>query len=235
MDKIQIPERLLKSKLKDRTILTHNKHIEEGNKSDFATTLVIGSSLIERFSTTGRVHLRDFKNNGIILAGVGGDGIQHVWWRIKNGQLIEKLTAPIDHVILMIGTNNIPYEKDTQKLALAVGEMYKYLKTKVTNVTVMELAPKSEPERPSYDITEMIRVYNKTLKKIIPYRDFAKNWWKELADENKNPKKEMYVDNVHFSSEGYKIVAKTLLNLVQQKKKELELKSKEESKKELIK
>ena len=40
--------------------------------------------------------------------------------------------------------------------------------------------------------------------------DLVINWWAELADENGHPKKEMYEDHVHFNSDGYDIVAKTI-------------------------
>ena len=213
-----VPEYLKKSKFKKRTVETHNYHLKSSARQNHKypiKTLVIGSSLFERFHTTGRRHLHNLSKNGIFLAGVGGDCIENVWWRLRNGKLLERIEGNVEHVILMIGTNNIPRERNMKRLAAATAQMVRYIQESVPKVTVMELPPKVEPDYPKLDVPSLIKEYNAALKKVVFKRNIARKWWVPLAldEESAQPNPKMYVDNVHFSEEGYDVVAETLLKL----------------------
>lgn len=67
-------------KLKARTQETHPTHIKRLQDSPNAQVLIIGSSMIERFETSGKSEIpRLTEKYQCVLAGVGGDGIEHMY------------------------------------------------------------------------------------------------------------------------------------------------------------
>jgi hypothetical protein len=70
-------------------------------------TVFMGDSMMERWLNTGKHH---WTNNFSDCAnlGVGGDGIQHLLYRI-NGEEVKSILDVIktENVVLMIGTNNL--------------------------------------------------------------------------------------------------------------------------------
>jgi hypothetical protein len=107
--KLQQPEPpankvLCLAKYKERTADTHQQHLaylkqsaaavleqEEGQQQNGVVppqVLMLGDSMVERFTTTGVAFLPFIQTNlKMALAGVGGDGVEHMVYRLHHGLL----------------------------------------------------------------------------------------------------------------------------------------------------
>eukprot|EP01027_Heterolobosea_sp_BB2_P011544 GEZU01016808.1.p1 GENE.GEZU01016808.1~~GEZU01016808.1.p1 ORF type:complete len:351 (-),score=67.49 GEZU01016808.1:169-1182(-) len=114
------PMRTITPVWKERTAYTHKQHLEQLDtiinkfNQPAPSIVLLGDSMFERWKTTGQYVWceKNFARFGSILnAGVGGDGTQHVLWRLQpeNTGLFTKIQPRF--VLLMIGTNNI--ERDS--------------------------------------------------------------------------------------------------------------------------
>jgi lysophospholipase L1-like esterase len=74
-------------------------------------------------SITARWHIPTFQNYfgikyGALNFGIGGDRIQHVLWRLQNGEVTKKCSTTARVIVLLIGTNNIPRSFDPLSVTL---------------------------------------------------------------------------------------------------------------------
>ncbi|KAH6683979.1 SGNH hydrolase-type esterase domain-containing protein [Halenospora varia] len=98
-------------KFKTRSHETHtNTHIPELTSLEANTlqTVLIGDSMLERLKTTGiDTHLSSLPNS--FNAGVGGDKIENVLYRLDLGLLkdLKKHEESLKVILLMVGTNNL--------------------------------------------------------------------------------------------------------------------------------
>lgn len=109
---------LLQPKWKQRSFDTHLKHQAQAEqtkqskgKANFKYAFV-GDSMMERWLTSGSEYWNTFLADQSINLGVGGDGIEHLLYRLTGDP--EKGIVPIfdfinveDTIFLMIGTNNL--------------------------------------------------------------------------------------------------------------------------------
>src|SRR5271157_2099732 len=104
------PGVLLVPKWKERTYKTHVEHIarqlEHGRNYRLA---FLGDSMMERWLTTGRNLWDEHFAQDCINLGVGGDGIEHLLYRLKGTKDIAGCLdhVEVERVLLMIGTNNL--------------------------------------------------------------------------------------------------------------------------------
>jgi hypothetical protein len=81
------------AKYKRRTAETHQEHLvylkASGEQGQAAPeVLLLGDSMVERFTTTGKGYMPAIQHNfKMALAGVGGDGVQHMVYRLHHGLL----------------------------------------------------------------------------------------------------------------------------------------------------
>ena len=123
-------------KWKERTATTHARHLEIlKNRPDLQSgaILFLGDSMMERWLTTGK----SFWNNElskypIMNAGVGGDRIENLLWRITTNPGILDV-ASYSTIFLMIGTNNIEKSKP-ENVATAIQSLLQTIFDKQPNV-----------------------------------------------------------------------------------------------------
>ena len=84
----------------------HNRYVELASTSK-ANLAFIGDSIINGLSRYKHIW-KKFSSYNVINLGIGGDKIQNVFWRIKNGTLPMKATT---FLVLHCGTNNIDNDK----------------------------------------------------------------------------------------------------------------------------
>jgi lysophospholipase L1-like esterase len=198
---------------KQRTHDTLQQHLArlqtpEGQQSKI---ILIGSSMVERFETTGnRYKEKYFDSRGLFIAGVGGDKIQHMLYRIENGLL--EACPQLETIILMGGSNNLECNS-----APAIVHGLKHLISQVqlrkpnANIVLFGISPRGSEKRRDQDpvIMEKIRSINSDLAKIegVRYYDFCDQLLGK--DGLKNPG--FYADNIHFNQKGYGLFAKAIL------------------------
>lgn len=92
---------------KQRTHATHGRHLDL-YRGQSLTEAFIGDSMMERWLTTGSRLWQRYYSNCANL-GVGGDGIQHLLYRLVGTEDVESIldVMTADTIYLMIGTNNL--------------------------------------------------------------------------------------------------------------------------------
>ncbi len=139
--------------------------------------------------------------------GIGGDGTQHVLWRLQNGQL-DGYKAKI--FVVLIGTNNL-WGKDSKPADAAAGvkvildEIQK--KQPQAKILLLSLLPVGEKPNPGRDsraaVNEIIKKY---ANESIIYMDIATQF---LQPDNTISKDDMH-DFLHLSPKGYEMWAKAI-------------------------
>ena len=185
---------------KKRTEETHQKHIEQyGGKP--VKTLLLGDSMMERLSTTAK----DFfpvDDPSICIAGVGGDGIQHLLWRIERG-LIKQI--PAEKIILMIGTNNVENDSAQNIVDGIVNVVEKiHNDNSQAHIVVLGILQRNPPinHHKTKRIIDTLKSVNESLPQRLAglsyceFIDFSKE---HTFDESH------FEDHVHLNCEGYRI------------------------------
>lgn len=90
-------------------------------------TLLLGDSHIERFPK--RVHggayfpLLEEAGGRALAAGVGGDGIAELSWRLREQRLLDGFPAPLHAVAVLIGSNDLLRGADPEAVAEATADL----------------------------------------------------------------------------------------------------------------
>ncbi len=203
--------KLLIPKRKARTCETHLKHIESVHQSHY-DVLFLGDSMLERWSTTGNDYWEnDLKKFNIMNAGVGGDKVENLLWRIQPTDDVQSILdcVKVKKIVLMIGTNNI--ERDSPL------EIYRA----ITHIIDVIFIHQIDCELIIYGVLPRIEVSPLKIAEL-------NNMLREYVENHKTPKKILYRDitsqldgdiyyddNVHLSHEGYKIWLDDLLKILQ--------------------
>lgn len=104
------PNILLVPKWKERTHNTHLKHIASSSVGQKYRLAFVGDSMMERWLTTGAELWAAHFAKDCVNLGVGGDGIEHLLYRLKGTKDVPGCldNIAVECVLLMIGTNNLP-------------------------------------------------------------------------------------------------------------------------------
>ena len=198
-------------------------------------TLLLGDSMIERFKTTGAETFRRSRLNGSVNAGVGGDKIQNVLWRLHQGLL--NGIAP-SRVIIMIGTNNIQQDSP-EAVAEGIRAIVDFIQTtyppkkdgdkliSTVKITICSVLPRKEKEK----VIKKIEQLNDQLAQLAQLSKEAKkglefqfvDWCKHFCiPSTANPivyrygclNPDLYDDDVHLNVKGYAIFTQLLESLL---------------------
>ncbi|KAE9367139.1 SGNH hydrolase [Stipitochalara longipes BDJ] len=171
-------------------------------------TVLIGDSMLERLKTTG-AHTQIAHLPSSFNAGVGGDKIENVLYRLDFGMmdLLEEQNVKV--WVVMVGTNNL---KKTHPLLPVEVERYRLLLQ-----SLLSISPKSQIIACGLfkrkDVGDQyVEESNELLRNMLS--DFDKNLgigqtihWVEAPV---GITKEHLVDHVHLNEEGYRIWDQTL-------------------------
>lgn len=155
---------------------------------------------------------REFAPLGAANFGISGDRTQHVLWRLQNGELDG--IAP-KAVVLMIGTNNTGFERDTTtrrntptETIEGVKAIVTHLRTKQAQAKILLLAIFPRGEKPDHPQRVQINEINAAIAKLHDGRHvhFLDIGQKFLAPDGTLPK-EIMPDFLHPNQKGYEIWA----------------------------
>lgn len=137
--------------------------------------------------------------------GVGGEGSQHVLWRIEHGILDGP--AP-ETVVLMIGINNFWREFTAGDTARGIEAIVERIHTRhpTTHIVLLGLLPVYEAASP---IRPWIGEINGWLKQLkgVEYHDLSAGF----LEADGNQKLELYKeDHLHLSKAGYVVLTRAL-------------------------
>lgn len=189
-------------KWKERTEQTHMEHLTLLREKPALAEgpLFLGDSMFERWKTTGKQWwAKDLVKHNIMNAGVGGDKIENLLWRITppNGQRGILDSCKYKKIFLMIGTNNLTEKRATaESIANSIDALIDIIQKKQPNVPIVFFAL---PPRSDVGL-EKITGVNKLLKDICTRRNLT------FVDFTHGLSGPSYFDDpVHLSTLGYRV------------------------------
>jgi len=194
---------------KARTIETHAQHLQE-----LATVqpdvILLGDSLFERLTFAEEPEIiekyRQLKERKVFIAGVGGDGIQHMLWRVGNRLFDSEHCENLRTVVVMAGTNNMENAKTTPT---AIFEAYVKLVSMIPTLKkiIFNLPPRTTTKPVKYDIMAKVREYNELLKNYAEQNNYRYvDVFSRYVDASGQRREELFCDHVHFSQQGMQIM-----------------------------
>jgi lysophospholipase L1-like esterase len=211
---------------KQRSYDTMKKHIELLNSNENKYThLLLGDSLFENFTIeNGGLSFYDaIGNENIFNAGVGGDKVENIIYRLIESKLFDHINLQnLSNIFILAGTNNLnnkKQEKSKQIIIEGIITIIEHIKNKLNinlNIYILEISPRTDIK------IEIINEVNRSLKKIVDNYSNEKvklyfiNWSLEFYDiKTENINKEYYFDHVHINELGYKILSQYLIDDLQ--------------------
>lgn len=180
------------------------------NQSYLSIPFLIGDSMLERLKTTG-AFTKTAQLPSSFNAGVGGDKIENVLYRLDLGMqsLLEDRNVKL--WVLMIGSNNLKKslkKADVEKYRLLVQALLRIAPT--SKVLACELFKRKDIDDAFVDesnrlLRELIMEMNANLGERI--------YWLEAPSAIT---KEVLVDHVHFNMEGYRIWDEALSSRIEE-------------------
>jgi lysophospholipase L1-like esterase len=206
------------SKFKKRTEETTDIHIrclEDLPESGKPKILLLGDSLFERFKTITGEDTKVWTDHGfdkmcIFNAGIGGDQIQNVMYRITVRRLLDHVGKSIEKVFLMIGTNNIERDKPID-MVMGVKFILEQLKEHFpkASVYILGIPPRvsSCSKISDSDLLIKIQIYNDLLSSL---HDKYIDVFQLFTNRDGTMNSSLFDDGVHFNESGYSIYANVL-------------------------
>ena len=210
--------KLCQGKWKQRTHDTHQQHLEyfATEKGQNTKVLLLGSSMFERFFTTGKEYFEEsFVPRNVGIAGVGGDGVQHMIYRVEQG-LLEACPQNLQLIILQSGTNNIE-DCNVAQLVTGVTFLVDEIKKRRPDVPIIlfGLCPRDSQRKKLTNETlmERIKQVNIELEKIANIKSFV-NIFDQFTTNTGERDVSKYDDHVHFNAEGYDLFRQAIVGVI---------------------
>ncbi|KAF8854658.1 SGNH hydrolase [Acephala macrosclerotiorum] len=174
------------------------------------TTLLIGDSMFERLKTTGlNTHTSKFcsqSNSPTFNAGVGGDKIENVLYRLDLGLLdiLSQQKEELKLCVVMIGTNNFNGKKPLKVTDIESYRPLLQALLRIFNAESKILCCEIFKRKDIKD--ELVEESNRTLRELTA--DMNAKLGKERVGWIAAPEgivKERLEDHVHLDEEGYRI------------------------------
>ncbi len=219
----------MKAQYKLRSHETNLRHHESlSNDKIQYTHLLLGASMLENLSNplAGLPHFQHLQSKALIFnAGVGGDKVENLMYRLVDGKLIKNpYLAEIQNVYLLIGTNNLNNKNNKCKNIIVDGTAtIIYLLTKnlplLQKIYVMKISPRTDIKQ------ELIDEVNVSLLEMVDKTPVINNvkicyldWCSELLNENRQINTQYYFDHVHLNTEGYKFMCDCIDQTIEDQK-----------------
>jgi lysophospholipase L1-like esterase len=183
----------------------------------------LGDSLTQGWSGQGlKIWQKEFEPLHAANFGIASDGIQHVLWRVENGELDGLKPKAI---VLMIGANNLNKAVPADSITVGIKNLVQKIQAKAPNANVMlvGILPFSEPAKgvngkaDREESNEKAKAVNAALSK---FDDGKKLRFIDLTSDfapNAQPISEYYVkDGVHLSAKGYEKYCEVMLPVLKE-------------------
>ncbi|ARF10370.1 hypothetical protein Hokovirus_1_249 [Hokovirus HKV1] len=210
---------LIPNNSKVRTNETHAKHVDFIKNNNNYDTLLIGDSLLE--------NIKD--NNEWLNCSVGGDGVEHLLYRMFyiNESLVSVLDnfKTIKNIVILIGTNNTQkknYGKNIYDGIINIVNNIKKINNKI-RIIVLGIPPRTKFGSDNKIRTKIVKIItlntitcNNLLsqnKDDFEYYDIS-NDFATITNNMYYINKEYYVDDVHFSDLGYSNLIPRIKNII---------------------
>ncbi|OGV52601.1 MAG: hypothetical protein A2X45_04310 [Lentisphaerae bacterium GWF2_50_93] len=147
--------------------------------------------------------------------GNGGDGIEHLLWRVKNSGLGKDFQPRL--VTVLVGVNNL-FNADPMDLAAGMKNLIDEIRkmsptTKILVLGIFPVGEKSDDQR-----RQMIKNVNAQYEKLADNKDiFYLDFGSSFVESNGSLSKDLIrPDNVHLTAKGYDMYVEKLLPKVKE-------------------
>lgn len=152
--------------------------------------------------------------------GVNGDRIEHVLWRITNGEL-DKINPKV--VVLMIGTNNL-YMYSAEEICEGINTILEELQKRLPQSKILLLGILPRAESPDAGVRAKIKEINEQLAQMADGKDVRfLNFGPALLEPDDSISQEIMPDFLHLSESGYNTwfdeMSPILLDMLEPEKK----------------
>lgn len=183
-------------------------------KKDKVDLLFLGDSITDGWRGKGKaVWEKYYAARNALNLGIGGDRTQHVLWRLQNGE-VAGLKPKV--VVLLIGINNTPKEKDgnprntAPEIIEGVTAVVKEIQTRMPKAKVLLLAvfPYKQKGDPMRDKVAAINMGISKLGRIkrVTFLDINQSF----LDPDGTLSVEIMPDLLHPNEKGYQIWAEAM-------------------------
>ena len=161
--------------------------------------LFLGDSLTERFDPElWRQHMEP---RGVLNAGVSGDRTEHLLWRLQHGHLDG---PPPAAVVVLIGTNDLAYDRSPEIVAEGIRADLQYLRRRLPAARIGLLGLWPRGMWPDAPLRGAIAAVNRLIRncaddRAILYADLGGL----LLDREGRLTPEVSPDRLHFTGLGY--------------------------------
>ncbi|KAK6633884.1 hypothetical protein RUM43_001480 [Polyplax serrata] len=194
----------------DRWLNQHKKFIRESQDKE-SEVIFIGDSLIQYLQLTS-VWMKWFVPMHSLNFGIGGECIQHLLWRIQNGEF--DFCKP-KAIVVLIGTNN--HENTAQEIADGILEIAVQIREKQPDsyIVLLELLPRGKYPNPNRERNEKANQIVRCCAKSIPKCEVL-NVGKDLVQANGEIDDRDMFDYLHLTAAGYEKVFEPVYELLTQ-------------------
>lgn len=185
---------------------SHKNFLEVAKKGE-AQVVFLGDSITAGWNGNGKEVFKEYAKYNAANFGIGGDRVQHVLWRVENGEF-EGIKPKA--VVLMIGTNNSgTAENSPEQIAAGIKNIIAAIhkRTPDTKVLLLAIFPRGATEANNPG-----RAKNKAVNELIAkFDDGKKVHYFDIGPKFLQPDgtltKDIMPDLLHLSPKGYQIEA----------------------------
>ncbi|MFA0195006.1 GDSL-type esterase/lipase family protein [Vibrio artabrorum] len=197
---------------KDDTFLAKHQSFLSIPDKNIIDVVFLGDSLTRRWEEVPDLWDKYFSKYHPLNLGIGGDHIEHVMWRVENGEL--------DHfepqvIILQIGTNNLPHNPSNRSIVTGILDLITQIKQKNTaHIVVIGLYPRA-PDDYINDYQSRIEDVNHLLSKYSSKLQYHYEYFGDIfimpdGSINKN----LMPDGLHLNYDGYQIAGSMIAEII---------------------
>jgi lysophospholipase L1-like esterase len=178
----------------------------------------IGDSIVQRWEEEGLEAWQELDQrygSKITNLGFGADRIQHVIWRLNNGEFPARINP--EYIVLLVGTNNLLFFSDSpESMAAGIGNIIETLhkRSPKSKIVLCSLLPSDSSigigdiESKRGAVNSMIMEYDGYLN--VSYVDIGQYY----TDDAGNLRDGLFADGVHLTLEGYNIWKDKIIEIV---------------------
>lgn len=182
-------------------------------KRDTIRTVFFGDSLMRRWEEHPQLWQRFFARFAPANFGVGADRLEHMKWRLLNGEL-EGIEA--ETVLFLGGTNNL-VDQDPATIAAGIKELVSIIEAKLpaARIILLALFPRN-PDASLHSFAPQIRAVNEELSAWASGRgiDFV-DLTPALSPDGERLDSTLSDDGLHLNGRGYERIGPTLERLIE--------------------
>ena len=178
---------------------------ESREKGDACKLVFLGDSITQGWGVEGKdVWAEHYAEYGALNLGIGGDEVQHVTWRVQNGE-VDAISPEV--AVILIGTNNIGnVGHKAEPVAAGIRLLLDELRARLPETKLLLMATFPRDEHPDTPFRKEVADLNRIVQ---AYRDGEHIFFLDIGefftDYKQDISADIMPDFLHLSAAGYGI------------------------------